>query len=325
MIAALIHALRTSKKSRQQLAVERDVLDLRVRERTVHLSEAMDFSETIVRASPLPIGVYAEDGQCVRANEAYATLVGGTLKSLLAQNFETTASWKTSGLLATCHRALQSGQPQQLELNTVTTFGKEVWLDCHILPTMLNGKRHVLVQFVDLTERKNLESDLRNLAFQDPLTRIPNRRLLLDRLEHAVRMTKRQNSHGALVFIDLNKFKQLNDTHGHDVGDLLLVEVAKRLRQLVRDSDTVARLGGDEFVALFEGLAADPALARQQAARIEAKVQAALNQDYVLGDIHHKGSASLGTVLFQGDADDADMLLRKADSAMYFNKRGRPA
>ncbi len=267
------------------------------------------------------MGVYAADGQCVIANAAYAELVGGTREALLARNFWQIDSWKASGLLEACQSALQSHLPQQHLVNTITSFGKEVYLDCRILPTLLNGKEHLLMQFFDLTERKRLEDELRQIAFHDALTRLPNRRLFFERLIQALRTSKRQNSHIAVLFLDLNKFKCLNDTYGHDIGDQLLHGVAERLQQAVRDSDTVARLGGDEFVILLEGLGPDPERAEKFADSVSAKITSALSAEFVFGTIHYQCSASIGCKLFIGDESDPELILREADAAMYAVKR----
>jgi diguanylate cyclase (GGDEF)-like protein/PAS domain S-box-containing protein len=174
----------------------------------------------------------------------------------------------------------------------------------------------------DITERRLMEQELANLAFYDALTMLPNRRLLLDRLEQATHSSKRRNSYGALLFLDLNKFKVLNDTHGHAVGDLLLIEVARRLKLVTRETDTVVRLGGDEFVVLIEDLGANVAKATEHATLAERKICESLAKEYVLGDIHHHGSASTGLALFLGDEVDADQIIKNADAAMYAVKRG---
>ena len=293
-----------------------------VEARTRHLSETLNFNETILTHSPLPMGVYAENGQCILANDAYAKLVGDTRERLLAQNFNKIASWQESGLLRDCLTALSQHSPQYREVKIVNSLGKEIWLECRILPTYLNDNAHLLMQFIDLTDRKRYEEELRQIAFHDALTRLPNRRLLQDRLQHALRTSKRQNRHGAALFLDLNKFKQLNDAYGHDVGDQLLVEVANRLWQQVRDCDTVARIGGDEFVVLLEGLDENLDKAIEQANAIADKVIAALSEEYLLGDIRYHGSASLGIKIFLGDQTDPDQILKEADEAMYKAKKG---
>lgn len=293
-----------------------------VEERTRHLSETLNFNETILMYSPLSMGVYAENGQCILANDAYAKLVGDTRERLLAQNFHNIASWQQTGLLSDCQAALSQHSPQYREVNMVNSLGKEVWLECRILPTHLNDKAHLLMQFIDLTERKRFEEELRHIAFHDALTKLPNRRLLQDRLQQALRTSKRQNTHVAVLFLDLNKFKQLNDAYGHDVGDQLLVEVAERLRLQVRDCDTVARIGGDEFVVLLEGLDANLDKATEQANVIAGKIFSSLSEEYLLGNIRHHGSASIGIKTFLGDECDPDQILKEADEAMYKAKKG---
>ncbi|CAK0765132.1 membrane hypothetical protein [Azospirillaceae bacterium] len=197
---------------------------------------------------------------------------------------------------------------------------------CQVSSSLVRGAdglpRYFISQVQDITDRKHAEEQIKNLAYLDSLTKLPNRRLLLDRLTIMMASCKRDRHHYAVVFIDLNKFKQLNDTHGHDIGDRLLVEVADRLRKSVRESDTVARLGGDEFVVLLGGLPSDCYEAVKQAKTVVAKVQHSLCEPYILGDVRHIGSASVGLKIFNGEYDDPDIILKEADRAMYENKRG---
>ena len=169
----------------------------------------------------------------------------------------------------------------------------------------------------DITKRKQAEKKINELAFYDQLTGLPNRTLLLDRLKQTIAASSRNGSYGALLFIDLDHFKTLNDTLGHDIGDLLLKQVAQRLRLCVREGDSVARLGGDEFVVVLAGLSADE---RDSATAIETvadKILAALNQVYRLGDVTHNSTASIGVTLFRGDLAAIDDLMKQADLAMY--------
>jgi diguanylate cyclase (GGDEF)-like protein/PAS domain S-box-containing protein len=297
-------------------------LEETVAERTQHLSEALEFNQTILLNSPLAMGVYAANGQCVLVNDAYATLVGATREALLAQNFHHIAAWQASGLLGDCLTALEHHTQQQREANVHSSFGKSLWFEYRILPTHLYGEEHLLIQFFDLTERKRMEEELREFAFHDSLTGLPNRRLLLDRLEQAQRASKRQNSHLAVLFIDLNNFKQFNDTHGHDLGDKLLVEVGRRMLSVMRECDTVARLGGDEFIVLLEGLGADPNQAAALATSVADKIKAVLGTELEFGDILHRGSASIGIKLFLGNDLDPGQILKEADTAMYEAKKG---
>ena len=187
------------------------------------------------------------------------------------------------------------------------------------------GQRFVVLSR-DISERKKAEAEIEHLAFFDALTGLPNRRLLLDRLQLALTASARHGNYGALLFIDLDHFKVLNDTRGHVAGDLLLQEVAQRLRGSVRGDDCVARLGGDEFVLLLQGLARDSASAAAQVAAIAEQLLNRLSQVYLLEGFQHHCTASIGVSLFNGNAQDVGELLKCADAAMYAAKNtGRNA
>jgi len=171
--------------------------------------------------------------------------------------------------------------------------------------------------FSDISERKEAEAKIHQLAFYDPLTNLPNRRLLMDRLQQAFAVSARSKGHGAILFLDLDNFKTLNDTKGHDIGDLLLGEVAKRLNLCVRDGDTVARLGGDEFVVVLESLSIDADEAAAQSELVAEKIRMALNQPCNLKDHLYHTTPSIGIVLFIGYRECLDDLLKYADIAMY--------
>jgi len=176
----------------------------------------------------------------------------------------------------------------------------------------------------DITERKQAEQEIRNLAFFDALTNLPNRRLLQDRLEQALISSSRSLQYGAVIFIDLDNFKALNDTRGHALGDLLLVEIARRLSDCVRADDTVARLGGDEFVLVLENISDDLTQAIAKAKQLAEKIQVVINQPYYLQEIEHHHTSSIGICLFQGVEQTAEELLQRSDTAMYQAKsRGR--
>ena len=181
---------------------------------------------------------------------------------------------------------------------------------------------HYVSAFTDISSRKEAEEQIRNLAYYDPLTQLPNRRLLIERLQLALMASARNHRHGALLFIDLDYFKILNDTEGHDVGDLLLVEVARRLRSCVREGDTVARLGGDEFVVMLEDLHEDSAEASVQAEKVGEKIREIASQPHCLRGRDYHGTLSLGVSLFRDHHDSVDELLKRADVAMYQAKSG---
>ncbi|MFT3718471.1 EAL domain-containing protein [Pseudorhodoferax sp.] len=183
--------------------------------------------------------------------------------------------------------------------------------------TLQHGQTVFIGLVQDISQRRRDEEEIHRLAFFDPLTGLPNRRLLQDRLQHALAGSGRSGRHGAVMFLDLDNFKLLNDTQGHDMGDLLLCQVAGRLRENVREADTVARLGGDEFVVLLESLSPRPGEAAAQVEVIAQKVLRALGQPYQIGELQHRSTPSIGAVLFLSDAVSMEDLLKMADVAMY--------
>jgi len=178
----------------------------------------------------------------------------------------------------------------------------------------------------DIREFKEAQENILLLAFHDPLTQLPNRRLLQDRLQQAIVGSVRSHRYGAVMFIDLDHFKTLNDTLGHNFGDMLLMEVAYRLQDSVREGDTVTRLGGDEFVVMLEGLSEDIKGATIEANIVGKKIGAMINQPYFLQDNEYCISGSIGVCLFCGNTYSVDDLLKQADLAMYKAKNsGRNA
>ena len=171
--------------------------------------------------------------------------------------------------------------------------------------------------FVDITARKAAEDQIQNLAFFDALTALPNRRLLMDRLKQAFSACARRQNHGALLFVDLDNFKFLNDTHGHYLGDQLLQQVAQRLSACIPEGNTVARLGGDEFVLMLEDLSENILEAATQAETVGEKIRLALNQTYELGGHAHHSTPSIGITLFGEKDESIDEPLKRADLAMY--------
>jgi diguanylate cyclase (GGDEF)-like protein/hemerythrin-like metal-binding protein/PAS domain S-box-containing protein len=174
-----------------------------------------------------------------------------------------------------------------------------------------------IVTFVDISQRKIAADEIHRLAFYDSLTSLPNRRLLMDRLQHALASSARSGRHGAIMFIDLDNFKVINDTKGHECGDMILIESARRLQSCVREGDTVARLGGDEFVVMLEDLGSLAKQAATQAEEVGEKIRDKLNQPYWLEENEYRSTASIGISLFVDRSTTADTLLKNADIAMY--------
>ena len=196
------------------------------------------------------------------------------------------------------------------------------WLTVNAVRDAEGTVTHYVAGLTDITQRKLAEEEIRNLAFYDPLTHLPNRRLLMDRLRQALNLSGRNASHGALMFIDLDDFKDVNDLLGHHVGDLLLQQAASRLCASVRMTDTVARLGGDEFVIMLEQLDSRPEAAREQTVKVAEKALDALMKPYTLDGQVRLCSASIGIVNFLGSALPVEALMKQADLSMYEAKRG---
>ena len=208
-------------------------------------------------------------------------------------------------------------EPWVHEFRIITSDGVEKWL-------RVSGRPEADAEGVtwhgyldDISVRKRQEMEIEDLAYFDPLTALPNRRLLLTRMAQAIAGCSEHGEHGALLFIDLDNFKTLNDTQGHDIGDAFLVQVAERLRRCLAARDTVARIGGDEFVVILHGAGAERPHATRRAILAANQVLAALRTAFELGTLRHVASASVGVVVFDGQEKRPDELLKRADIAMY--------
>jgi diguanylate cyclase (GGDEF)-like protein/PAS domain S-box-containing protein len=202
------------------------------------------------------------------------------------------------------------------EVKAVRKNGEEFPMELSASEMMLGGHRYFIGIMRDITERKRAELKISHLAHYDYLTDLPNRALFLDILNHSVQLAKRNESKVAAMFLDLDGFKKINDTLGHDAGDLLLKEVSKRLKLSVRSADTVARVGGDEFVLVLDNIGSE-----ENARSVANKLIAALAQPFELkGQSCHVGG-SIGIALYPDDSQDATELVKQADEAMYLAKQ----
>ena len=194
------------------------------------------------------------------------------------------------------------------------------WLNITSIKDDDNKITHYVGIFSDITRRKEAEEEIKNLAFYDPLTALPNRRFLMERFNLAISRSERTKYFGAVIFIDLDNFKRLNDTKGHEYGDMLLVEVALRITSCLRKVDTVSRFGGDEFVILFEELSKDHIKALKIVNELAEKIRLKLTELYNLNDFSYFCSPSIGISLYKGDKNSVSELLKFADIAMYSAK-----
>ena len=401
---------------------------------TARLEESHALNQAAIANSVVGIGVYTADGPCILVNDAFAAITGGTTEQMLAQNFRTIASWQTSGMLDGALAALETGRPTNRDVHLVSSFGREIWIECRFSRFLRHGAPHLLVIMADITERKLSEAEtqmaasvfhntmegiivtatdgtilsvnpgfaritgygpdeaigqtprllksdhhdqsfyhalwtsitesgcwqgeiwnrrksgevylewltitmipgpdgkpfryvsvfnditeirqkdehIRHLAFHDALTGLPNRMLLQDRLNHAIEIARRDGSQVAVMFIDLDRFKVVNDSLGHDVGDMLLIQVTQRLGLCLRKSDTIARQGGDEFVVLLSDFEAIG-----EVAEVAEKIIAALVAPVKVREHEIHIGASIGIALYPQDGDDVTSLMRDADTAMY--------
>ncbi len=253
-------------------------------------------------------------GNFLDVNDAYCRMMGYERARLMTLSIADLESVATQAQIQQqIARIVAKGQ-ERFETRHRHYHGH--WVDLEITVTAINA--HRLVAFLrDITRRKGSERRIQELAYFDSLTGLPNRHSLRDRIGQALLRSETTRYFGALLFVDLDNFKLINDTSGHAEGDRMLVEMAKRLGRSVREGDTVARMGGDEFVILMESLSHEPDMAGQLAWAIGEQCRLSLDEIFTLGDIEFRASASFGLALFQGAGLSSGELLKRADTAMY--------
>ena len=283
-----------------------------LRERTVLMNEA----KAIYDLSLDMICTMDTNGCFRRVNPSFQRILGYTPEELCSKPaIQFVHPDDRAGTLAQVGTLSQERHMSNFSNRYQTKTGEYRWLDWNASLAPQGDSIYAVAR--DVTERKLTEEKIHHLAFYDALTLLPNRRLLTERLRRAMAASTRSMEHAALLFIDMDNFKVLNDTRGHTIGDLLLIEVAHRLRNYVRDVDTVARLGGDEFVVMLEGLSANREHAADQAMLVGEKIREAAARPYNLDAQEYHCSASIGISLFSGESDKMDDLLKFADAAMY--------
>jgi diguanylate cyclase (GGDEF)-like protein/PAS domain S-box-containing protein len=260
------------------------------------------------------------DKRILRANQAFVEMTGHVADEVVGKTPQQVARDPRAGeLLSEIADRVERDGFWRGELPAQRSSGETfpTWTTVATVRNAHGETTHYVVTMTDIAERKRAEKEIVNLAYYDRLTGLPNRRLLRDRLEQALAGSARSGRHGALLFIDLDNFKLINETRGHEVGDQLLVEVARRLEACLGAAGGAARVGGDEFVALVEDLSENRHEAAALAKKTGETILAALNAPYALpGGVRHS-SPSIGVAIFSGGGDTCEELLKQADIAMY--------
>jgi diguanylate cyclase (GGDEF)-like protein/PAS domain S-box-containing protein len=267
-------------------------------------------------------GIFITDAEnhMLRVNRAFTEITGYSADEALGQNPRMLKSGRhDAAFYAAMWGSLGVDGFWQSEIWNRRKSGEifPQWITITAVKGDTDRVTHYVATFTDITQRKEAEEQIRSLAYFDPLTKLPNRRLLLDRMTQAQALAARHGTEGALLLIDLDHFKTLNDALGHDKGDLLLQQVAQRLLGCVRESDTVARLGGDEFVVILADLSDSESTAATQSERVAEKILSALDRTFSLAGFEHHSSSSIGITLFSDHKESFDELLKRADLAMY--------
>lgn len=314
-VSVALSALRDSRgESIGYLAIARDISRWRQHEEELRIT-SMAFK------SQVAIMVVDVNRRILRINQAFTRLTGYSSEEAVG---------KTPALLRSGRHDAAFYRRLWKNVNSRGHWQGEIWnrrKSGDIFPEWLTISEvrdemgvltHYVSTFSDISDLKLAESEIHNLAFYDPLTALPNRRLLLNRLGQARTAGKRSRQFGALLIIDLDHFKNLNDTLGHDIGDRLLLEAAARLSACIREGDTAARQGGDEFIVMLENLGLAAEAAGIQAEAVAEKIRLSLNEPYLVnGDIEYFYSASIGISLFCGHDKTTEALLKQADIALY--------
>ena len=321
--------LRHLERSVTELNLTAASLETGQRELVALNAELRLTSAAVARLNDMVLIAEATDGsqRIIFVNEAFERRTGYRRHEVLGRNLRLLHGPQTEeSEIARIERAMSCSEAVHAELVNYTKAGEPYWVETDMVPFNDEGgnNTHWVVVERDITERKKSQDDIHRLAFFDVLTGLPNRRLLMDRIEKLLASSERGATFSAVMFIDLDRFKYINDARGHAIGDALLRNAAGRLTQLMRKADTVARIGGDEFVVLLAHLATDLPSATHAALTVAEKIRDAIGQSFDIEGQSYQSSASIGiTLLPKGGTaggtapQTAQDLLREADTAMY--------
>lgn len=259
----------------------------------------------------------AATGRIIDVNDAMLRMYGYNSKAeVLAGTINDLSAYSHREIEARFKRTLEQG-PQIFEWLACKQNGEEFWAEISLRGSNIGGNGRVLAVVRNMTERKTAEAEIHRLAYYDALTGLPNRQLFLDRLNQALSAARRSHHWGAVLFVDLDHFKRINDARGHNIGDLLIKQLSERLAHFRREEDTVARQGGDEFVVLLVNLAATYSVAIRLAIRMAEKIRDAVSVPFQIDGLDYHVSASIGITVFPKAVESMDDVLREADTALY--------
>ena len=292
-------------------------------------------SDAALKAIAEGVVITDSQGLTIYANNAFLTTTGYTLDELLGRNLSLLQGRLTDTRdIAQVRKSIEIGSYYSGDILNYKKDGTIFWQHMTISPILSDekSKNNYIGITQDITQRKNSDEENKTFAYLDPLTNLPNRRLLHDRLQQLIAGNKRTNNYSAMIVIDFDNFKELNDSYGHETGDLFLIEASHRVMSCVRESDTVARLGGDEFIVLLSNLNKDKDLAYLEAMKVAEKIRALIAITFGIPgekDKYKQGmtslpygcTASLGMVLFTCPSISANSIIKFADSAMYKAKK----
>lgn len=296
-----------------------------------YISERQYYTRSLIESNLDAMIVTDQSGIITDVNRQMEKISGRSRYELIGTSFDKHFA-NTIQASSTIDIVMKNIRVTDYELKVQSADGHVTTLSCNatIISDRNGHPLGMLVDARDVTQLKDRERQIIELAYHDSLTRLANRRLLADRLAQAMAVSKRSGRYGALIFLDLDRFKSLNDEHGHNVGDLLLTEVSRRIVSCVREVDFVARYGGDEFVVILENMDADKTASTRQSMVVANKILVALREPYVLKtrttdgvetDITHHCTSSIGIALFLNHVVPVEEVIRWADTAMYLAKQ----